>query len=269
MAQPEHPRDLAHSVPKANRWNASATKTGSAHAASGASVVRLDSDKPAEGRHQHGALVWFAGCRVGRRPGDRTADADLFRVRRRPAPPLADGRLSQSRAPRQPGTQAPSTPTRPTTPNAPTIPAIWAWSCSTGRSQASPRRVAGRGLARCSGTEPVERRDLRGRWVRGLPSPRWIQRQWVPPVGSVLRKNPNGGRAVFPLADARMAAGPRARGRPDLRRRLGISHPVRRVECHRRHHDCLPPGLCQNSAGDERVDTPAARAFLGQYVTLP
>jgi V8-like Glu-specific endopeptidase len=28
-------------------------------------------------------------------------------------------------------------------------------------------------------------------------------------------------------------------------------------------------GLCQNSAGDERVDTPAARAFLGQYVTLP
>ncbi len=28
-------------------------------------------------------------------------------------------------------------------------------------------------------------------------------------------------------------------------------------------------GLCANSAGDERVDTQAARAFLGQYVTLP
>ena len=28
-------------------------------------------------------------------------------------------------------------------------------------------------------------------------------------------------------------------------------------------------GLCTNSAGDERLDTPAARAFLSQYVTLP
>jgi hypothetical protein len=28
-------------------------------------------------------------------------------------------------------------------------------------------------------------------------------------------------------------------------------------------------GLCQNAAGDERVDTPSSRAFLGHYVTLP